>query len=308
MPITVGTIQGITFAVDKEASVEQGNQVRLQMARYAQQCPTIKTFLLAVPAVTVLMKAYKGSGAVTIHKNRTVIVSNSLKGGVPEMAESALFELVNWSQGDFATREQNRLKNGDITPEQAGEAIAGCEAFSVHRHGEFMQAIKAKGMPLSTYGEKQRAATAGKSLQNVQAITLASAHDEDAASTDMMSLKTPEMYWYQSIDGVANAVITARAVNALPEWLDKCIKLAWQYNDLLAAVGSAALYVKLLRLAKLGGCTLKGGYEFTAAMKLVAGEMTVASPRFQMSAKAIPGEKGMPAKLNDWLKEARLLA
>ena len=148
MPTVVGTIQAVTFSVLDQKDVELGNQVRLQVARYAQDCKTVKAFLIGLPAVTVLIKTYKGSGAVTIYKNKTVIVSRTLKGGAPEMAESALFELVNWSQGDFATREQDRVRGNQITPQQAGEAIAQCEAYSVHRHGEFLQAIKASGIPL----------------------------------------------------------------------------------------------------------------------------------------------------------------
>jgi hypothetical protein len=206
--IIVGTLAAITVSVDNKNDVEQGNQVRLQLARYADQCRAIKTLINEIPPVTVLIKTYKGSGAVTIHKNKTVIVSKTLRGGVPEMAESALFELVNWSQGDFATREQNRLKNSEITAEQAGTAIAKCEAYSVHCHGEFMDAIKGKGsvpIVLSEYGEAQRLETLHKSLGEVQAATMLSPHDKSAPATDMMSLNTPDMYWYQTINGVADA-------------------------------------------------------------------------------------------------------
>jgi hypothetical protein len=306
MAITIGTIRNITFQVTKNADVELGNQVRLQLARYADQCPSIKSLINQVSAVTVEIKIYKGSGAVTIHRTKKIIVSKKLKGGVAEIAESALFELINWSQGDFAKREQGRLKNNEITPKQAGLAIAKCEAYSVHSHGEMLKAIKAKGIALSNYGEKQCNGTLDQSLATVEQTTMASAHDNDAPATDMMSLKTPEMYWYQTIDGTADADMIIRAVNNPPAWLKFCIQKTWLYCQ--DAVSGAAVYVKLLNLAKLGGCTLKGGFEFSAPMKIVASEMTVLPRRIQMSTRSLTGEAEMPGGLAVWLKAAKLTA
>src|SRR5437588_766110 len=82
----------------------------------ADGCPAAREFMASVPAVEVLIKVYKGSGAVCIHKVKRIVVSNALKGGAHEAADAFLFELYNWKQGDYLGREQERVKIGEITP------------------------------------------------------------------------------------------------------------------------------------------------------------------------------------------------
>jgi hypothetical protein len=306
----VGSVYSIKFSVASNADEALGREVRLHVIDCANRCPAIMDLLAAVPPVTVLIKTYGGSGAVTNHRTKKITVSNALTGGKSEMAEAALFELLNWQQGDFSSREHDRVEGGEITPEQAGINIAKCESRTVHTHGQFLQALKASGATLSAQGERNRAETADNTPEETEHATLTSAHDDSAPSTDSSSLFTPQMYWYQMIENKVSEAfqegVAIGAINRPPTWLQTCIKKVVVYCGFVEE-SRAAVFVRLIKLAKEYGCTIKGGYEFTAAMKTVAKETTPVSVRMNMSTKTIPGEGGMPGDLKAKMKSVGLI-
>ena len=79
---------------------------------------------------------------------------------------------------------------------------------------------------------------------------------------------------------------------------------AGQYSR---AESNAMLYVKLLDLAKKYGRDILGGYEFSSAMKLIAGETRVANMSLRGLLRDFLKKIQKPDDLEDKLKEVGLL-
>ena len=194
--VAVGNIYWIQVEAD---TPHYGVNVLAVLKSYAKACPKVRDFLQNAKAVTLSIKRLsRGSGAACIHSSSRIDVSTRLSD-TDEMAESVLFELCNWEQGDFGGSAKERMLSGELTPLRAGMEVAEAEARSALKHRDLMQALKDKGFELSTFGERNRTQIGGLSPEQVQSKTKLTPHDRKAEATDKESLFTPYFYFYEFI-------------------------------------------------------------------------------------------------------------
>jgi hypothetical protein len=306
--VAVGKIYQIQVEAD---TPHYGVNVLAVLNSYAKACPKVRAFLQNAKAVTLsITRRHRGSGAACYHSSSRIKVSTRLSD-TDEMAESVLFELCNWEQGDFGGSAKERMLSGELTPLRAGMEVAEAEARSSLKHRDLMQALKDKGFELSTFGERNRTKIGGLSPEQVQSKTKLTPHDRKAKATDKESLFTPYFYFYEFIESAANAELTLRAVQSPLPWMKPFVEGVFEKNGEAGQYGrnesNATLYVKLLDLAKKYGRDILGGYEFSSAMKLIAGETRLANMGLRGMLRAFLKEIQKPDDLEDKLKEVGLL-
>ncbi len=286
------------------------NETTKLLEAFSGKCTKIKSLLETVPSVTVELGATTASGAVTVYRASKIKVSD-LPGGVQEIAESVLFELLNWQKGDFVGAAHKAVKEGKSAPREAGVSIAKTEATVAYEHASLMDELKRAGVTLSKFGTRNRDAKGDKDLGEFIRLFLICPHDSKAQGT-AQSLPSGQMYTRELIENndptemLAPAVLRGIAQDT-PPWLTELVTgAASQITD---DVPYCTVYVKLLELVAKYKFAMKPGYEFTPAMKQILYQPVVSGGyQTNLRDRVLKGLPKPPADLEKQLKEVGLLS
>src|SRR5258708_36959949 len=83
---------------------------------FCKKSRSIERLFAEVTPVMAEIGGGTASGAVTLYRAKKIKVESNLPGGVQEIAESIIFELLNWKSGDFVSFAHGQVKNGVISP------------------------------------------------------------------------------------------------------------------------------------------------------------------------------------------------
>lgn len=311
----VGTIGKVTLVDDSGVAFPDrsslGSKVMELLKAYGAKSAKIEALYGEVNPVTAQIAGGGSTGALTIYKAKKIKVSKDLPGGAEEIAESIVFELLNWKRGDFVSGAHGGITSDSITPREAGKHIATTEATVAFEHAELMDQLKAAKVPLSQFAERNRAAKGAKDLSEFVRLFLLAAHDANAPKNSEASLSSPQMYMYEAINNNApDKVLAPAAVHAIggdaPGW----------YSDFVGHTAKwipdqdayCNVYLKFLDLAREFKLPVKAGFEFTHAMRQLADKAL--SPGLQgfVKSNVMGNVQGKPANLDAALKKLGFLA
>jgi hypothetical protein len=324
MPL-VGTVGIVDLHTDPQG-LREGPQV-LEILRSFQQSGDADALLTVGKRVTVKIMAYnEGSGAVCLYRARTIKISKDLPGGPEEMAESILFELLNWEKGDFATEAYLSVKDRGVSPRDAGETMARIEAEVTYRHAAILRKLKSFfRVGLSSFGERNLGAvTVNLSLADFKRQFCASPHDANAGASNPASLPSAEMYAYGLIENrdpseiLGPTLLRGLSPNAPPwfaafvteavKWIPE--RVTYRSGNQVITVGDTRcqVYRKLAKLAERYGMTLGRGYEFSPKMNHLAFSSTL-SQQFQsnLTTRVLKTVQGLPNDLDGNLRSTGML-
>ena len=130
-----------------------GKHVLSKLKRYYDESPRVKDLFNTVDPVTVHI-VFKGpeSGAYCDHVKKTILVEADL--GPMEIADSIIFELLNWSAGNYSLPVRKKVSRGTISLQDAGREIAMCESEVTFDHAGLMADLKRRQVRISEFGEK----------------------------------------------------------------------------------------------------------------------------------------------------------
>ena len=101
----IGSINAVTFNVNTTADEALGRAVVAKLNLYRGSSTDVRDLFTLARAVTVRIIPYSsGSGAVTVYKSSSIKIDKGKDGGAHAIADSSLFELLYWDQGNFSSR------------------------------------------------------------------------------------------------------------------------------------------------------------------------------------------------------------
>ncbi|MBN2489555.1 MAG: hypothetical protein JXQ29_01735 [Planctomycetes bacterium] len=262
MPSKVGNV---TLTGKQGVNETLVGEVAAKLKDFGSKCAGIKCLCDDVDPVTVEIEHSRDAG-VTKYRAKKIAVGDQQTGGVQEIAEAVVFELLNWEQGDFCKEGQDSIVKS-TAPLDAGKDIARDEAWVTYLHAMLMNDLKKAGVGLSQSAQANMAVCANKSPNQVVAAMLSSPHQKNAAGT-AQGLLSHEMYMYEAINNRAD-VFTAAAVGAaslVGGWLQEFVKKVAEAVDM---ENHCTVYIRLLDLIGKYG-QVKQGYAFSQSMKNVA--------------------------------------
>jgi hypothetical protein len=311
----VGTIGNVTLADDSGVAFPDrstlGGKVMKLLETYGAKCPKIAKLYHDVSPVTAVIAGGGSTGALTIYKAKKIKVSKDLPGGAEEIAESILFELLNWKQGNFVTTAHDGIQSDATTPREAGKRIATTEASVAFEHAQLMDQLKAAGVPLSQFGERNRAAKGAKDLSEFVRLFLLMPHDANAPKNSEASLSSAQLYMYEAIENnPPDKVLAPAAVHAIggdaPGWFEDFVNHTAKWIP--DADSRCTVYVKFLDLAGESKLPVKAGFEFTHPMRQLANKPLSSTLQGYVKDRVLGKVRDKPADLDGKLKKIGFLA
>ena len=311
---TVGTIGNVTLVDDSGVTFPDrgtlGGQVMELLRIYGDKSSKITKLYQEVNPVTAQIAGGGSTGALTIYKAKKIKVSKDLPGGAQEIAESIVFELLNWKRGDFVSQAHGGVGDDSITPREAGKRVATTEASVAFDHAELMDQLKVAKLPLSQFAERNRAAKGSSDLSEFTRLSLLAAHDSKAPKNSEASLPSPQMYMYEAINNNAPDKVLApaarHAVADPPKWYADFVTHTAEWipdQDSYCTV-----YVAFLDLAREFSLPVKAGLEFTQPMRQLANRPLSGGLQGYVKTKVLGNVSGQPAKFEAGLKKLGFLA
>ena len=279
-----------------------GENVLLKLNRYYNKSPAVNHLFNSVKPVTAHI-VFKGpeSGAYCDHEKKKILVEANL--GPREIADSIIFELLNWHAGNFSLPVRKKVSAGTISLQAAGREIATSESKVTFNHAKLMADLKGRQVRISEFGEKSINGVGVADEKEFVSIMLKSPHNPNAPASSPSKLKSPELYMWDLLGSDTFPQLLRGATGGkTPEWFDKCSTLTVEsLESQPEAINKSywiVLYCNLLALyKKLCNQNITVGYDVSHQMAALA--------KLKPLSRAGSFQSMMKTKIEAWQQEPK---